>query len=80
MIKIYIIWFFIKNSFILVDFAVDMACNGVFFNMGQVCTAGSRTYVHEEIYDAFLKKCVENAKKRNIGDGFDSMNDSGPQV
>ena len=28
----------------------------LFFNMGQCCTAGSRTYVHEDIYDEFVKK------------------------
>jgi len=28
----------------------------LFFNMGQCCTAGSRTFVHEDIYDEFVKK------------------------
>ena len=28
----------------------------LFFNMGQCCTAGSRTYVHQDIYDEFVKK------------------------
>ena len=33
-----------------------MALQALFFNMGQCCTAGSRTYVHEDIYDEFVKK------------------------
>ena len=48
--------------------------------MGQVCTAGSRTFVQESIYDEFVKKSVEHAKKRNVGDPFDAATESGPQV
>ena len=33
-----------------------IALQALFFNMGQCCTAGSRTYVHEDIYDEFVKK------------------------
>jgi retinal dehydrogenase len=32
--------------------------------------AGSRTFVHEDIYDAFMDKTVEAAKNRKIGDAF----------
>lgn len=32
------------------------AVQALFFNMGQCCTAGSRTFVHEDIYDEFVKK------------------------
>ena len=48
--------------------------------MGQVCNAGSRTFVQEGIYDAFVKKSVELAKKRVIGDPFDDKTENGPQV
>ena len=34
----------------------SIALQALFFNMGQCCTAGSRTYVHEDIYDEFVKK------------------------
>ena len=50
------------------------------FNMGQVCCAGSRTYVHESIYDEFVKRSVERAKKRTTGDPFKPENENGPQV
>lgn len=62
------------------DYAVEMSHFALFFNMGQCCTAGSRTYVHESIYDEFVKKAVARAQKRVIGDPFDAKTESGPQV
>jgi len=62
------------------DYAVEWAHNALFFNMGQVCTAGSRTYVQEDIYDEFLKKVVARAKARTVGDPYELKNESGPQV
>jgi len=52
----------------------------LFFNMGQCCTAASRLFVQEEIYDKFVQKAVEKAKKRTVGDPFDEKNESGPQI
>ena len=48
--------------------------------MGQVCSAGSRTFVHESVYDEFVKKSVAMAEKRVIGDPFEPGTQSGPQV
>lgn len=62
------------------DEAVEAAHFALFFNMGQVCTAGSRTYVQEDIYDEFVKRAVARAQKRTVGDPFDMKNESGPQV
>ncbi|XP_071151222.1 LOW QUALITY PROTEIN: aldehyde dehydrogenase, cytosolic 2-like [Mytilus edulis] len=54
---------------------------GLFFNMGQCCCAGSRTYVQEEIYEEFKKKLVERAKKRGlVGNPFRKARLPGPQV
>lgn len=47
--------------------AVEGAHFGVFFNQGQVCCAGSRTYVQESIYDEFVERSVERAKTRTVG-------------
>ena len=63
-----------------VDTAVEWAHRALFFNMGQVCTAGSRTYVQEDIYDEFVKKAVTRAKNKVVGDPYDEKNESGPQV
>ncbi len=62
------------------DYAAECAHTALFSNMGQVCTAGSRTFVHEDIYDEFVKKCVAKAIKRSIGDPFSEDTQSGPQV
>ena len=50
------------------------------FCMGQVCCAGTRTFVQEEIYDQFVKKSVELAKKRTVGNPTDPTTMNGPQV
>jgi acyl-CoA reductase-like NAD-dependent aldehyde dehydrogenase len=63
-----------------VDAAVEWAHQAVFYNMGQMCTAGSRTYVHEDVYDEFLRKAVDRAKAKTVGDPWDAVNESGAQV
>jgi len=62
------------------DQAVDQSHFALFFNMGQCCTAASRLFVQEEIYDRFVEKAVERAKRRTVGDPFDTKNESGPQI
>jgi len=62
------------------DTAVELAHFGLFYNMGQCCTAASRCYVQEGIYDAFVQKSVERAKRRTTGDPFDAKNEAGPQI
>ena len=58
---------------------VEAAHNAVMTNMGQCCIAGSRTFVHEDIYDEFVKKSRERALKRVIGDPWENP-EQGPQV
>ncbi|MCO5600978.1 hypothetical protein L7F22_055095 [Adiantum nelumboides] len=62
------------------DAAVDIANVALFFNMGQCCTAGSRIFVQESIYEAFVNKAVEKAKKRVVGDPFKAGVEQGPQA
>jgi aldehyde dehydrogenase (NAD+) len=45
-----------------------------------VCFAASRLFVHSKIHDAFVAKSVELAKKRVVGNPFDSKTEQGPQV
>ena len=63
-----------------VDYAVEEAHEAIFFNMGECCCAGSRTFVQEGIYDEFVKKSVARAKARVVGDPYDPKCESGPQV
>ncbi|XP_034987770.1 retinaldehyde dehydrogenase 3 isoform X1 [Zootoca vivipara] len=62
------------------DLAVDCAHQGVFFNQGQCCTAASRVFVEEQVYPEFVKRSVEYAKKRLVGDPFDAKTEQGPQI
>ena len=61
------------------DFAVETAHFALFFNQGQCCCAGSRLMVQEGIYDEFVKKATERAKKRIVGDPFASNTEQGKQ-
>ncbi|XP_067862080.1 aldehyde dehydrogenase, mitochondrial-like [Heptranchias perlo] len=63
-----------------VDHAVEESHTALFFNQGQCCCAGSRTYVQESVYDQFVEQSVERAKRRTVGNPFDSKNEQGPQV
>ena len=47
---------------------------------GQCCCAGSRTFVHESIYDEFLEKAKARALNRIVGDPFKKGVEQGPQV
>ncbi|XP_012541712.1 aldehyde dehydrogenase, mitochondrial isoform X1 [Monomorium pharaonis] len=60
--------------------AVEMAHFGLFFNMGQCCCAGSRTFVQSNIYDEFVEKSALRAKSKTVGDPFDLKIEQGPQI
>jgi len=62
------------------DEAVEIAHMAIFANHGQNCCAGSRTYVQAAIYDQFVKKAVEKAKSRKVGDPFVDGTQQGPQI
>lgn len=74
-----------KSPFIIaadadVDQAVELAHFALFFNQGQCCCAGSRTFVHESIYDEFVSKATARAIKRTVGDPFKAGIEQGPQI
>lgn len=45
------------------DLAATQTATGAFFNAGQVCVATKRVYVHESVYDEFLKKFLAETRK-----------------
>ncbi|CCF53007.1 hypothetical protein NDA11_007956 [Ustilago hordei] len=63
-----------------IDQAVNWSALGILFNQGQDCTAGSRLFVQESIYDKFLAKLVEAFGKHAIGDPFCNQTFQGPQI
>ncbi|MBL4954496.1 aldehyde dehydrogenase family protein [Neobacillus sp. YIM B02564] len=62
------------------EVAVDYALFGIFSGAGQVCSAGSRILVEESIYDKFVARFVERAKKIKVGPGNDPATEMGPLV
>jgi betaine-aldehyde dehydrogenase len=60
--------------------AVDYALFGIYAGSGQVCSAGSRILVEENIYDQFVARFVERAKQIKVGPGNDPATEMGPLV
>src|SRR2546421_7004679 len=60
--------------------AVSGAFFGIFFNQGQVCSAGSRLFVQEKVYDQTLDELLKKMKETLIGPGSDTVTQMGPLV
>lgn len=60
--------------------AVKYAVAGIFYNMGEVCTAGSRLLVEKSVKEEFTTKLVERASKLIPGDPMDPKTRFGPLV
>ena len=56
------------------------SAGAIFFNAGQVCTAGSRLYVHSSIFDKVLEGVSAAASGIRLGPGLDKATDMGPLV
>src|SRR5690606_5542880 len=59
------------------DQAVEGIVNGIFFNQGHVCCAGSRLLVQESIYDELLAKLKRRMTLLRVGDPLDKNTDIG---
>jgi aldehyde dehydrogenase (NAD+) len=62
------------------DAAVKAAASGIFFNSGQVCSAGSRILVHDSIHDEVVERLVARAGAIRLGDPLDKATAMGPVV
>ncbi|MDP9459119.1 MAG: aldehyde dehydrogenase family protein [Actinomycetota bacterium] len=64
------------------DANLDAACEAIIWsvcsNAGQICTAGTRALVHEEVYDAVLSRLVELARRVRVGNPDDDATHVGP--
>ncbi len=60
-----------------VDQAVEGIVNGIFFNQGHVCCAGSRLLVQESVYDQVIDALKHRMEKLRIGDPLDKNTDIG---
>jgi len=62
------------------DRAVQIAVDGGYFATGQRCTASSRVFVQEGVYDKFIAAVAERAKALKVGDALDPSTQMGPAV
>jgi aldehyde dehydrogenase (NAD+) len=62
------------------DAAVKTAASGIFFNSGQVCSAGSRILVHQDIHEQIVERLVQRASTVRIGNPRDAGTSMGPLV
>ena len=62
------------------DMAMDGLQLGILFNQGQVCCAGSRVFVHEDIYDKFVAEAVAAFNKIKVGMPWDPETQMGSQI
>jgi aldehyde dehydrogenase (NAD+) len=61
--------------------AVKWSHFGIMSNQGQICTATSRMYVHQDVFPTFLEKFKEAVRTTSkIGDQWDESTFQGPQV
>ncbi len=71
-------------SIILKDADLDVAVNSslcsIFLNQGQMCTAMSRIFVEDDIYDKFLDAFVDKAKRIKLGNSLDYETQMGPLI
>jgi aldehyde dehydrogenase (NAD+) len=59
--------------------AVEWSAWGINMNFGQTCHAGTRIYVHADVYDEFVSAYTARLKTVKVGDNFDKDVDQGPQ-
>jgi len=60
--------------------AVSAAMMANFYTQGEICTNGTRVFVHHDIHDAFVERLVERVKKLRIGDPMDASTQVGSLI
>tara|TARA_A200000113_G_scaffold149042_1_gene134255 strand:+ start:1726 stop:3165 length:1440 start_codon:yes stop_codon:yes gene_type:complete len=60
-----------------IDQAVEGVVNGIFFNQGHVCCAGSRLLLQESIHDQFISKLEKRMQSLRVGNPLDKNTDIG---
>jgi aldehyde dehydrogenase (NAD+) len=62
-----------------IESAIKGAQAAIFYNKGEVCTAGSRLFVEAKVHDEVVEKLAARANKMTHGDPLDSDTRLGPQ-
>ena len=70
-----------SNAAVIIDKGIDQekvvarCVQGAFSNQGQVCISLQRIYIHEDEYDEFVEKLVDETKKLKVGNPLDEDTD-----
>lgn len=62
------------------DTAVDYAMTGVYLHSGQVCSAGARLLVEDELYEPFVEELARRIPRIRLGNGFEEGIETGPLI
>jgi betaine-aldehyde dehydrogenase len=62
------------------DTVVDYALTAVFLHSGQVCSAGARLIVQDELHDDLVAEVGKRAERIRLGNGMDESTEAGPLV
>jgi acyl-CoA reductase-like NAD-dependent aldehyde dehydrogenase len=60
--------------------AFEGSANGVFWNQGEICSAGTRVFVEKQLYDDAINAFVDHAARIVVGDPIDVSTEMGPLV
>ncbi|MFY0618553.1 betaine-aldehyde dehydrogenase [Shimia sp.] len=63
-----------------IENAIGGAINGNFYSSGQVCSNGTRVFVHKDIKETFLARLAERLHNAKLGDPLDESVNFGPMV
>ncbi len=63
-----------------VEAAIAGSAMGIFFNQGEVCTAASRLYIHENLFDEVVDGVSRAAEAIKVGYGLEADTEMGPLV
>jgi len=74
-----------KSPFIVfadadIENAVSAAINANYYSTGQICTNGTRVFVHEAVHERFVARLAERTQKAIIGDPLDPGTQIGPLI
>jgi phenylacetaldehyde dehydrogenase len=62
------------------EVSIPGAANGIFFNQGQCCNAGSRLYIEKDVFDEVVQGITDEAGKITVGPGTDADTQMGPLI
>ena len=63
-----------------IEKAVEGASRAIFFNTGQVCSAGSRLFGHKSVFDKLVRGIAAKAETLRVGPGLDPKTEIGPVI